>query len=361
MSEKQLGTPTFTVGVDYEPRPYAMRTQEFYARQVAFEYFKTATNSLRTAAEFDVFDYLPKKVSIAHHGTNGNGNDFFLMETDDLIAYISHQVGYQVEIVVASASIDTSRNFAKSFVDSLPETEVKDDQVEMSVTYLSPDGVVEKSRSIDVTPWQDIKRNYPGKAGDGLVEMMALERPSHSGKLILWHGPPGTGKTTALRALAHAWKSWCHTTYVSDPERMFNEPYYLIETASGKRSDGKWRLMIAEDTDEFLRATAKNTSPAALGRLLNFTDGILGQGSDTLLLLTTNEPLDKLAPALTRPGRCLAEMHFDKFTTAQAREWLPEGFKAPDQAATLAELIELQNNTKVTAEKKFDDPVGQYL
>ena len=34
------------------------------------------------------------------------------------------------------------------------------------------------------------------------------------GRLIVWRGPPGTGKTWALRALAGAWREWCgvHTS-----------------------------------------------------------------------------------------------------------------------------------------------------
>lgn len=77
----------------------------------------------------------------------------------------------------------------------------------------------------------------------------------------------------------------------------------------GKHTDdesAKWQLLVAEDSDEFLRVSARRESGAALGRLLNLSDGILGQGSNTLILLTTNERLDRLHPALIRPGRCLA-------------------------------------------------------
>jgi ATP-dependent 26S proteasome regulatory subunit len=70
-------------------------------------------------------------------------------------------------------------------------------------------------------------------------------------------------------------------------------------------------LIVAEDSDEFLRLSARREAGAALGRLLNLTDGILGQGSNTLILLTTNELLENLHPALIRPGRCLAQIEFE--------------------------------------------------
>jgi len=48
-------------------------------------------------------------------------------------------------------------------------------------------------------------------------------------------------------------------------------------------------LVVAEDSDEYLRASAKGKAGSSMGRLLNVTDGILGQGLNTLVLLTTNE------------------------------------------------------------------------
>jgi hypothetical protein len=41
-----------------------------------------------------------------------------------------------------------------------------------------------------------------------------------------------------------------------------------------------------------------------------------------VLLVTTNEPIGRLHPAVRRPGRCWASIDFAPFTTAEASAWL---------------------------------------
>lgn len=202
-----------------------------------------------------------------------------------------------------------------------------------------------KLRRIEAPTWAAVARNYPPRVRNALTELFSLQRPRNRGKLVLWHGEPGTGKTTALRAMIREWKEWANAHYIADPERLFADTGYLTEVispgfGSAESAGGQWRLVIAEDSDEYLKASARRESGAALGRLLNMSDGILGQGTNALIVLTTNERLDRLHPALTRPGRCLAEVEFARFSVEEGRDWLGDGSQPPAEPLTLADLIE---------------------
>src|SRR4029079_691355 len=84
----------------------------------------------------------------------------------------------------------------------------------------------------------------------------------------------------------------------------------------------RWRMLLLEDCDELIRADAKRDAGQALARLLNLTDGLVGQGLPVLVCITTNEELSRLHPAITRPGRCAAQIHVGRLTRTEAAVWL---------------------------------------
>jgi hypothetical protein len=98
-----------------------------------------------------------------------------------------------------------------------------------------------------------------------------------------------------------------------------------------------------EDTGELLSIDARQSVGQALSRLLNASEGLLGQGLRVLFLITTNEELGKLNPAVTRPGRCFSEIEFAPLTRDESKKWLSaRGVEIESNSAlALAELYSI--------------------
>jgi Domain of unknown function (DUF5925)/ATPase family associated with various cellular activities (AAA) len=227
---------------------------------------------------------------------------------------------------------------------------------EVPVTFwmYTPQGPRPSWRPIAVPAWDEIESNYAARTRDQLAALMQDFEPARGGQLILWHGDAGTGKTFALRALAWEWREWCQIHYIVDPDSFFGEHadylmsvlleppfpmmvagerygpsvavgmFHELEDFEGdaEEDDRLWRLLVMEDTGELLSADARERTGQGLSRFLNVVDGLIGQGLRVIVLVTTNEEIKKVHPAVARPGRCAANVMFDALSREEASEWL---------------------------------------
>jgi hypothetical protein len=273
---------------------------------------------------------------------------------------------------VSSNDLDYSERVAQSFKDLIPKPDPpKIDHVIFDFYMLGPDGTTKIPRSLIAPSWDQIAHNYQAETRRQIQNLVDLnpETIGEGGKLILLHGEPGLGKSYAIRALMKSMQNWARPSYLMDPEKFFSVPSYMFDIILSNRDDEneKWRLIIAEDSDEFIRADAKERTGQGLSRLLNLADGILGQGLKVIFLLTTNEPLKNLHQAVIRPGRCIANIEFRAFDLADARQWFDEEGGWPERLETknkysLAELFDAQRtHQQIKEENKTAVATGQYL
>jgi hypothetical protein len=300
-----------------------------------------------------------------------------VLDVGDAIVSVSLQGGH-AGVSVAAVTEDRAMEVLEELRRLLPAPDPSG-RKEVTVTFWTygPHGPQPSWRTISVPEWTDIAANYTAGVGEQLGALMTAFEPAHGGQLILWHGDSGTGKTFALRALAWEWRDWCDVHYVVDPDSFFGQHAdYLMhvllqsesegwsgygpfgamqftvaaagepseDEANGETSRRKdWRLLVLEDTGELLQPDAKAVIGQGLARFLNLVDGLIGQGLRVLVLVTTNEEIRKLHPAVARPGRCAADIEFVRLREDESDSWLTSRGSTlrAERPCTVAELYAL--------------------
>jgi len=148
-----------------------------------------------------------------------------------------------------------------------------------------------------------------------------LKSASPCGRLSIFTGPAGTGKTYALEGIVHAVP---HARYLLIPPTLIAgllEPS-LLSVLLNSRDEGlddAPTILIIEDGDECLVPRDGNNLPA-IASLLNLSEGLIGRRLDIRVLATSNADHTKIDSALSRPGRLCREVDFQPLTQEQAQQ-----------------------------------------
>ena len=112
---------------------------------------------------------------------------------------------------------------------------------------------------------------------------------------LLFHGPPGTGKTMMVRYLSHACRDHTVVLLTRSSSLPVREACQIARLLAPS-------IVVLEDVDILAEDRQTNRCPLVLHDLLDEMDG-LGPRDEVTFLLTTNRP-EILEPALAgRPGR----------------------------------------------------------
>ena len=204
----------------------------------------------------------------------------------------------------------------------------------------------------NVTPLSDLVFS-PGTRE--MLELIAarMADPAHTerhgGTLptgVLFFGPPGTGKTAACKALAHAigW-AFLPTTgaeLARDPDRL--------EALYTKAKDLRPTVIFIDEADELLRDRQFSPSTAATNKLLTLMDGVADRVRDVVWIAATNHP-EQLDPALLRGGRFSEKVVFELPSASELalylRRWLQRKGVALDEGLGLEQITAAMGESSI--------------
>ncbi len=257
--------------------------------------------------------------------------------------------GHTLTVDVIGRSRSLAMEALKQLRQDFTPAELDKNEVRVTFWVNTPRGPSGITREITVHKWADIERNYPN--ADEVEPLMRLPQEPEDGALIILEGPPGTGKTFAMRSMIAEMNDYLEFNFVVDPEQFLGDASYLMQSIIGE--DTRWdklegitrkgKVFVFEDSGELLAKDAKVNVGQALSRLLNVCDGILGQGLQLYFLISTNEDVGTFHEAVTREGRLHSAVKFRDFTAKEASGWLG----STSSKRSLADLYAMKRGRKV--------------
>ena len=151
-----------------------------------------------------------------------------------------------------------------------------------------------------------------------------------------YHGPPGTGKTTIVKAIA---KEFGFNVYNIDLKKA--EDDYLIHLLRDIESGS---ILLFEDIDSTFDGRKRlNKAGITFSGFLNALDGIV-EMDGVLVIITTNH-IEKMDPALLRAGRMDLKIEVGYSTEKEISEYLSSFYERKIQIKSdnLLPMVEVQN------------------
>lgn len=190
---------------------------------------------------------------------------------------------------------------------------------------------------------------------DEKIQQRLLEK---SNGLFMFHGMPGTGKTTYIKYLAGKVKRdfiYIPTTMI---EHFTSDPNCLHTLIQKPNS-----VVILEDAEKaILKRLGDGMDSSAVSSLLNLSDGILSDILKTSVIVTYNCPKQDVDDALKRKGRLQMDYEFTALKTEDSVK-LAKSLKYPkklieekiNKPMTLSEIYNLERDIEFYGEAKKEE------
>lgn len=275
----------------------------------------------------------------------------FVNENDSLMVVIkstldkTHGLYYDLLLYY-----DCKKGSAESYLKKYKITEFEIEIKKTGINLVKSDhGHLDTEEYEMNVPDIDLSLNYGEKflkIHDVIIQR--LNKPNDKG-IILFHGDPGTGKTSYIKYL---------TRLINDKEILFIPPA-MAESLSEPSiipflMEHKNSILIVEDAERVIADRESNGSSVGVSNILNLTDGILGDCLNIQIIATFNMKREKIDQALLRKGRLIVEHKFEKLSTEEANQLLKHlgKEKRVDKGMSLADIYNIDEEVYKTENNK---------
>ncbi|MEZ5025957.1 MAG: AAA family ATPase [Chitinophagales bacterium] len=189
-------------------------------------------------------------------------------------------------------------------------------------------------------PKLDLCKHYNDDIIDMHKTVLNNIRKKNKSGVILFHGAPGTGKSTYIK----------HLIYQQRKQVVFLPPSLAANLDSPSFTDLLLRyqnaIFVIEDAEQLITSRDINSN-SQISMLLNLTDGLLGESLGIQIIATFNTHISNIDKALLRKGRLIASYEFKALAINKAKLLAEELGNTTEirQAMTLADIY----NTEQTA------------
>ncbi len=257
------------------------------------------------------------------------------------------------------------KDLLKKFIDHVEEWDNKVNKALINIYSFDvdykywPKAIVKRKRGMDtvILP-ETIKKKIVNDIDAFVTKDTARWYAQHGipyKRTYMLYGPPGTGKTSTIAALASHIDRHIAYLHISDPKMTDN----LLKTALQKVP--KNCIIVLEDVDSLFTADRNKLEniPLSFSGLLNALDGIGGKDA-SIFVLTTNH-IERLDPALIRPGRVDMHVEYPSVITDEQIQQMFLQFYPEADAALSSEFVERVANFRSTHRTLSTATLQQYF
>lgn len=187
-------------------------------------------------------------------------------------------------------------------------------------------------------PKLKLSDNYNDDLIEVNKELVSKLKKKNASGLFLFHGLPGTGKSTYLKYLIHQ----------LNQDVIFMSPRLAGNLDTPDLTtfliDNRNSIIVIEDAEDLITAREGERN-SSISTLLNLTDGLLGESLHIKVIATFNTEAKNIDKALMRKGRLELMYHFKALSVEKCNKLFIKlkTDHITDKEMTLADIYNLKN------------------